>query len=307
MNDRRFSLKRVAPPLSPAATASGIAMKLVGTMAYELVPMKSVDAAIEALPVGCAVSVTCSPAKGLPATFELTTRLIERDHHVVPHIAARLVQNLAAVDEISVWLRHHHIREVFLVGGDAPHAMGPYADTATFLRALLETDHGLTRIGVTAYPDGHALVAHGALREALHAKQALLSEAAIAGYATTQMCFDAQQIRRWLGAERAAGFALPIHLGIPGVIDRAKLLTMGMRLGIGNSLRFVKKNGGTLSRLFSPTGYDPAKLVIPVSTYAESLGVEGLHSFTFNNVAATAEWQQAFLARINSGGVRSFW
>ena len=307
MNDRKFSLKRVTPAAGAAATASGTAMMLVRTMAYELVPMKSVEAAIGALPVGCAVSVTCSPAKGLTATYSLTVRLMERGHHVVPHIAARLVQSPAQVADIATWLRQHHIREVFLVGGDAPHAMGPYGDATTFLRALLDTDHRLTRIGITAYPDGHALVAGAALRDALHAKQTLLSEAGIAGYATTQMCFDAQQIRRWLGAERAAGFALPIHLGIPGVIDRAKLLTMGMRLGIGNSLRFVKKNGGAITRLFSPTGYDPAKLVTPVSTYAEALGVDGLHSFTFNNVAATAEWQQAFLARTNSGGPRSSW
>lgn len=282
-------------------------MALVRNMEYELVPMKSVEATIEALPSGCAVSVTCSPAKGLAATLELTTRLMERGHHAVPHIAARLVEGPSQVGEISAWLRGHDVREVFVVGGDAPHAVGAYSEAATFLRALLDTDHGLTRIGFTAYPDGHALVADGLLREALHAKQTLLVNAEIAGYATTQMCFDAEQIRRWLGAERAAGFALPIHLGIPGVIDRAKLLTMGMRLGIGNSLRFVKKNGGTLSRLFSPTGYDPAKLMIPVSTYAEALGVEGLHSFTFNNVAATAEWQQAFLARTNSGGARSSW
>ena len=282
-------------------------MTLVRNMAYELVPMKSVEAAIEALPLGCAVSVTCSPAKGLAATFALTTRLMERGHHVVPHIAARLVEGPSQVGEISAWLRDHDVRDVFVVGGDAPHAVGAYSDAVTFLRALLDTDHGLTRIGVTAYPDGHALVADRMLREALHVKQTLLVNAEIAGYATTQMCFDAEQIRRWLGAERAAGFALPIYLGIPGVIDRAKLLSMGMRLGIGNSLRFVKKNGGTLSRLFSPTGYDPAKLVTPVSTYAESLGVEGLHSFTFNNVAATAEWQQAFLARTNSVGARSSW
>ena len=307
MNDRRFSLKRVAAPSSGAATASATALMLVRTMAYELVPMKSVEVAIEALPKGSAVSVTCSPTQGLAATYELTTRLMARGHHVVPHIAARLVRSPAEVAEISAWLRQHHIGEVFLVGGDAPHAIGPYPDTTTFLRALLNTDHRLTRIGITAYPDGHALVTDEVLRESLHAKQTLLSEAAIEGYATTQMCFDAQQIRRWLGSERAAGFALPVHLGIPGVIDRAKLLTMGMRLGIGNSLRFVKKNGGTITRLFSPAGYDPAKLVTSVSTYADALDVQGLHSFTFNNVAATAEWQQAFLARTNGGGTRSSW
>ena len=300
-----FSFKRVTGP--PSTSASSAAIALVKGMRYELVPMKSVEAGIADLPAGCSVSVTCSPAKGLPATFELSARLLERGHHVVPHIAARLVTGPQHAAEIASWFRTHGLHEMFLVGGDAPHPVGQYHDATSFLRDLLDTDHGLTHIGVTAYPDGHALIAPGSLHEALHAKQQLLSAAGIIGHATTQMCFDAAQIRSWLGAERAAGLTMAVHLGIPGVIDRAKLLTMGMRLGIGNSMRFVKKNGGTLGRLFSPAGYDPAKLVIPIAAQADELGIDGLHSFTFNNVGATALWQRTFTARTVTNGTRSSW
>ena len=85
---------------------------------------------------------------------------------------------------------------------------------------------------------------------------------------------------------------------MPGVIDRTKLFTMGMRLGIGNSMRFVKKNGGVLGRLFKPGGYDPNKLITPLSKQAQELNIEALHLFTFNNVQATAEWQQRMLAKL---------
>jgi methylenetetrahydrofolate reductase (NADPH) len=89
-----------------------------------------------------------------------------------------------------------------------------------------------------------------------------------------------------------------LHLGVPGVIDRTKLLTMGMRLGIGSSMRYVKKNKGVLGRLFSPGGYDPTKLITPLSKQARELNIEGLHLFTFNNVEATAEWQRKQLAKL---------
>jgi methylenetetrahydrofolate reductase (NADPH) len=89
-----------------------------------------------------------------------------------------------------------------------------------------------------------------------------------------------------------------LHVGVPGAIDRTKLITMGMRLGIGASMRYVQKNGGILGRLFSPGGYDPNKLIAPLSKVAGELGIEGLHLFTFNNVQATAEWQSRMVAKL---------
>jgi methylenetetrahydrofolate reductase (NADPH) len=216
----------------------------------------------------------------------------------VPHFSARLTEDKAHVQRLAEFCRTHALTEVFLVAGDAPEPVGAYDGVVAFLRDFLDTDHGLQRIGITAYPDGHALIDQKIVHEALHAKQALLAEAGVAGFASTQMCFDIDQWKKWAAAERAAGFTLPLHLGVPGVIDRAKLLTMGARLGIGSSMRFVKKNSSTIFKLFSPSGYDPSKLINPMSKVARDLNIEGLHLFTFNNVDATAAWQQKQLAKL---------
>ena len=110
------------------------------------------------------------------------------------------------------------------------------------------------------------------------------------------MCFDAGAIRHWLMRERAEGFHLPVLLGVPGSLDRTRLLTMGLRLGVGSSLRYLKKNRSAIGRLFSPRGYDPDRLVRPLSGVADDYGVAGLHTFTFNQVRATAEWQSNALS-----------
>ena len=272
--------------------------RLIADARFELIPMKSVESQIEHIPAGSSISVTCSPAKGLDATLDLTARLVALGHHAVPHLSARLVHDRAHVARLAAFCAEHALSEVFLVAGDAPEPVGHYDGVVPLLRDLLACDHGLTRIGVTAYPDGHALIDSAVVHRALHDKQALLAEAGVAGYASTQMCFDVDQWTRWAGAERRAGLVLPLHLGVPGVIDRAKLLTMGARLGIGSSMRFVKKNSATLLRLFSPTGYDPGKLIGPLSKVADDLGIEGLHLFTFNNVEATAAWQRKQLDRL---------
>jgi methylenetetrahydrofolate reductase (NADPH) len=279
-------------------TASVTHHQLVAEARYELIPLKSAEAQIAHLPPGCSVSVTCSPAKGLAATLELTARLAELGHLAVPHLSARLVTGPDHVRQLAQWCRDHGLTEVFLVAGDAPEPTGPYDGVVAFLREFLGTDHGLSRIGVTAYPDGHALIEQRVIHQALFDKQDLLEAAGIAGFASTQMCFDVDKWKRWALTQRDEGLTLPLHLGVPGVIDRTKLLTMGLRLGIGSSMRYVKKNSGVLGRLFSPGGYDPAKLIGPLAKSAAELGLEGLHLFTFNNVEATAAWQRKQLDRL---------
>ena len=272
---------------------------LIANARYEVIPMKNLEPQIEHIPTGASVSVTCSPTKGQQATFDLTARLRDLGHVAVPHISARLVEDDVAIKRIAEFCRSHQLQEVFLVAGDAETPVGKYDGVVAFLRDFLDTDHGLRAIGVTAYPDGHALIKSPVLHEALHAKQALLAEAGAGGYARTQMCFDLGKWRAWVAAERAAGLTLPLHIGVPGVIDRVKLVTMGMRLGVGASLRYVQKNGGILGRLFSPVGYDPSALIKPLTKQADELGIAGIHLFTFNNVEATAKWQQKLLAKLD--------
>ena len=179
-----------------------------------------------------------------------------------------------------------------MVAGDAEEPAGPYEGAHAFLQDLFETEHGLKKVGITSYPDGHALIPNEVIHEHLHMKQALLAEAGVEGWASTQMCFDTDLIMSWLREERAAGFTLPVQLGIPGVVDRTKLMTMGVRLGVGASLRFLKKNRAAVTKLMSPGAYDPDDILEPMVADLEALNITGLHVFTFNQVEATEDWRQ---------------
>ena len=142
-----------------------------------------------------------------------------------------------------------------------PH--GPYADGMTFLRALLEHDTGVVRVGVPAYPDGHPLIddvvrAGGAARQAGAARR----RPGIAGSVTTQMCLDpARSVGGWPTNGRP-GSTLPVDLGVPGVVDRAELMTDG-RAARRRSLAALPAPsiGRPWVRLMSPGGYDPTELV----------------------------------------------
>jgi methylenetetrahydrofolate reductase (NADPH) len=188
---------------------------------------------------------------------------------------------------------------VFLVAGDATEPVGKYDGVVAFLRDFLGMDHGLQRIGVTAYPDGHSLIPKDVVHRALHDKQALLAEAGMPGFASTQMHFDTKQWIQWARDERAAGLTLPLHIGAPGAIDKMKLISLSTKLDIGSSVRFLKKNSGAIGRLLRPGGYDPVKFLTPLSKVADELNLEGIHLFTFNNVDSTVAWQQKALTKLS--------
>ncbi len=265
-------------------------LALIDDMAFEVIPLKTLDAAIDALPPRSRVSVTASPVKGQAATQRITEQLLERGHHPIPHLSARLASDRAQAAELARWTRTAGVDTVFLVGGDVADP-GPYPDALSFLRDFLEADPGVAAVGVTAYPDGHPLIDGPTLHAALHAKQELLAEAGLRGYCSTQMCFDPGRISGWLAAERDRGLQLPVHLGIAGIVDRAKLLTMGARLGIGPSLRYLRKNRAAITKMMTSLSYDPNDLLMALSSRFADLGVTGLHVFTFNQVEATARWR----------------
>lgn len=288
--------RKGAAPGEPADPVSSAAMRdLVSNLHYELVPMKSIEQAIDDLPPSADVSITCSPAKGIPATLEYTERAIGLGHRPIPHFAARMVESREDTAKLAGWLREHELREVYVIAGDAPDPHGPYEGALPFIRDLLDNDPGVHKVGIAGYPDGHALIAPEIVHEQLHAKQALLTEAGVDGWVSTQMCFDESTIREWLRSARADGLTLPIRLGVPGVVDRARLMTMGTRLGIGASLRFLSKNRSTVMQLMAPGGYDPTEMVVAFAGDAPELGIEALHSFTFNAVADTRKWQEAIV------------
>ncbi len=264
---------------------------LLADSRLELLPLKSAADAVAALPPGSSVSVTCSPAHGLQVMQDLVARLADAGHHAVPHFAARLVHDRHHAAQLAGWCDDHGITEVFCIAGDALDPVGPYAGAEPFLRDLLDAGPKLRAVGISGYPDGHPLIAKHTLADALLAKQELLESAGVQGTVSTQMCFDVERILGWITQVRNEGVTLPVRLGVPGVVDKGKLLALGTRIGIGTSLRYLRKNRALVGKLAMPGGYDPMTLLRAIAPQARDHGITGLHVFTFNAVGPTvARW-----------------
>jgi methylenetetrahydrofolate reductase (NADPH) len=184
-------------------------------------------------------------------------------------------------------MRDAGIADVFLIAGDASEPLGPCQDALELLPALRAHRFAPRTIGVPAYPEGHPFIDGASLARALRVKDA------VADYMTTQLCFDPDVLLRWLAEARADGIRLPLYVGIPGAIDRRKLLEISMRVGVGNSVRFVRKQNG-ITRLFGRrlAAAEHLHAAIAPRIGERDLGIAGLHYFTFNRLVETARWAE---------------
>ncbi|MEA2519954.1 MAG: methylenetetrahydrofolate reductase [Chloroflexota bacterium] len=261
---------------------------------FELLPLKSIGDQVAHLPAGARVSVTASPNKGIDATVDWAIRLQADGFRAIPHLSARMIASRDVLVQLLDRARAGGLSQAFVVGGDADEP-GEYLDGLSLLRAMTELGHPFATIGCPGYPQGHPDIPDSALADALRDK------APYVAHVTTQMDFDTGAIERWVRARRADGFAPDVVVGVPGVADPQKLLSIAARIGVKDAKRFVVKNLRFVTGLarsggfYKPTGFvqDLAPLLAD-----RSARVIGLHLYTFNSVEATEAWRRSMLEKL---------
>jgi methylenetetrahydrofolate reductase (NADPH) len=260
---------------------------------YEVLPLDGIEALVTAhVPREVKITVTASPAKGLDATLVVTERLAAEGYTVVPHLSARLVRDGEHLDAILSRLRAAGVHETFVPAGDATEP-GQFHDAAALLSAMGEHRSGFTELGITGYPESHHLIPDE------HTIQAMFDKAPMATYIVSQICFDPETIRTWIARVRERGTTLPIWIGVPGIVPNAKLLRISMRIGLGESARFLRAHRAWLRRVVTRT-FTPDPLIRGLG---DALGdpaadIGGFHVYTFNELERTERWRRQSIERL---------
>ncbi|MFF3446741.1 5,10-methylenetetrahydrofolate reductase [Streptomyces sp. NPDC002667] len=268
---------------------------LLSSVRYEVLPAKATeDKVLAHVPRDVVVTVTASPVKGLEPTLDLVGRLAAHGHRVVPHVPARLLRDDAHLDDVVDRLRETGVDDVFVPAGDADPPAGAYEGALPVLRRLSELGSPFARVGITGYPESHPLI-HDDLTI-----QAMWDKHAHATYIVSNLCFDPRVLGDWVGRIRRRDVTLPVHVGVAGPVQRAKLLAMATKIGVGESTRFLTRHASWFLRFATPGGYSPDRLLARTAEAltAPSAKVAGLHVFTFNQIAETERWRRALLERL---------
>ncbi|MCG8421940.1 MAG: methylenetetrahydrofolate reductase [Proteobacteria bacterium] len=262
----------------------------------EIFPVKGIERRLEMLPAGSYVAITCSPAKGVEATLDLVERLSRRHLRLVPHVAARQVRDEMHLRDILAFLAEHEVDSVFVPGGDARKPIGPYDCALQLLRAMAEIGHEIPLVGVAAHPEGHPNIDGETLLAALKDKQEF------ANYLVTQICFDASIVVDWLREIRRRGIHLSAWIGLPGVVERTKLFTTALRIGVGQSVRFAMHQNQMVSKLLRSSKYRPDDLLTGLAPYLDDVecDIPGFHLFSFNQVESTERWRADTIHALSS-------
>ncbi len=270
---------------------------LLARARYEVLPTVACeDLVLEHLRPGFTVTITASPSKGLEATLSLTERLVAHGYDAVPHLAARMISGRTELIDICARLTATGVQTVFVPAGDADPPAGDYHASLDLLRDLKEIGSPFADVGVTGYPESHPSITDDITVQAMWDKRPYATQV------ISNLTFDPATLQLWLNRMRQRGIALPLLVGIPGPIDRTKLLLMATKIGVGESTKFLTKHRRTLTRLAAPGGFTGERFLeraAPALAAPDAL-VAGLHVFTFNQIAETEKWRRDLLERLGT-------
>ena len=254
---------------------------------FEVLPVGRSVREAAALGTPAHLTVTCSPRHGPDESVAIGARLAELGHTVAVHVAARMVRDREHLDALLDGMARSGIHDLFLIGGDAPHPAGPYAAAGDLLPLVRDHPRAPRTIGIGGYPEGHPKIDPDTLLAAV------VEKSERADYITTQLCFDPDAVIAWSDEIRRRGVTLPVLIGTPGAVDRIRLMKMALRLGIGTSLSFLRKQRGWWNLLgFPASASDRVHDALESCLEDPRRNLAGFHYYTFNELVDTWTWER---------------
>ena len=262
---------------------------------FELMPFDSFEDEIQHLPDGASIAITTSPKLGIEKTVERSEEAAAQGYEVIPHIAARYIEGPEQLEEIARRLTEAGVTDIFVPGGDKEEPVGEFESAHDLLVALDDIDYEFDEVGITGYPEGHDFISEDELAESMEKK------APYATYIVTQLCYDPETILEWIEAVRDRGVDLPIEIGIPGVMKYEKLLKISRKVGVGDSVKFLRKTTGLVGFVKQFVGsrgrYRPDDLIDGLGPYVgdDTYNIRGVHIYTFNQTPDLEGWRRGRL------------
>jgi methylenetetrahydrofolate reductase (NADPH) len=249
-------------------------------------------------PAGASVYVSAVPTRPAPEAIEAATRLRKAGFEPVPHLAARSFATARELDDFLARVSGEAgVVRLLVIAGDHDQPAGDFRSAIEVIDGGALQRHGITGIGIAAYPDGHPRISQQDLDRALAEKIQSAETTGMAVHIVTQFCFDAQAILQWVARLREFGVEHPVRLGLAGPTNLATLLRYAKRCGVRASAQGLARQAGLLRQLFAMSAPDALVRALAQARADKHLGEIAPHFFSFGGLLRTARWAEAVAQR----------
>jgi methylenetetrahydrofolate reductase (NADPH) len=273
---------------------------LLRRFSIELTPgdEKSIKAA-ERLPKGTEVFIANLPKGSNDAVIEAASRLRKAGLTPVPHIAARNMPSDAELDRLLRQLADRvGVDRALVIAGDRDDARGPYSDSLAVLKSGLLQGHGIEKVYLSCYPEGHPRIDAPKLSAARTEKVAVAEAAGLAVGFISQFCFEAPPFLAMARELRDEGFNQPLRLGLAGPTGLLTLAKYAALCGVGPSIRALRERSSLATGAMAGSTEELLAELGRAAAADPSLRIGGIHFFTFGALARTADFIDKLTNRV---------
>lgn len=253
-----------------------------------------IEALARLLPAGARLFLTAIPGRPLQELEQAAAQAQASGLSATPHLSARHFADLDEVDRHLASLAGSGAsREVMLIGGDVAQPKGRVRDVLTIIESGLLERHGVRRVGLAGFPDGHPQMDDAELEANLVTKLAALQQRGLEGEVVTQFSFDSAPVVRWLEWLRARGVHAPVRVGLAGPTSLLTWLNYARRCGVKASAEALASRSGLIKQAFKAVAPDPIIRALAREIAARGLDNVEPHLFAFGGIEQTARWALA--------------
>ena len=212
----------------------------------------------------------------------------------IPHLSARHFLTFADIDAHLGNLRAQAgVDQIMLIGGDRATPAGEVTTALGVIESGLLEKHGVARVHLPGFPDGHPFVDEDQIETDLVTKLAALQQRGVDSEIVTQFSFETRPILDWLRKLRGRGVHTPVRVGLAGPTTLFRWLAYARRCGVKASAEALALRSGLVRHAFRPMTPD-----LNIRSLAEALAagrIENVraHLFAFGGLEEPAKWALA--------------
>lgn len=272
------------------SAAENVAVETRGCTIEATLPTPSeLNEISEVLASGSQIYLSAPPGRSHADLFEAAAHVKSAGFDPVPHIAARSFENEKQLAEFIARLRGEaDVQSALVIAGDKPVPAGIFVGALDIIDTGLLQKHGICRLGISGYPEGHPKIDDQTILEALRAKIKSAQQQNLSVHVVSQFCFDANHIANWINSLRVHEIDVPIRFGVAGPANTSGLLKHALRCGVRAS--FSVALSGRACKMLNEVTSD--SLIHDVLSRTRLFGCHQVypHIYSFGGLTRTVVW-----------------